>query len=91
MQLPNPDIFIIASGKSFSVEHFVKKSFQYVGLNYKKHLKINKKFLRPSKNTSLVGDTSKAKKKINFKIETNIDSLISIMMENDLKTEMNEK
>ena len=91
MQLPNPDIFIIASGKSFSVEYFVKKSFQYVGLNYKKHLKINKKFLRPSKNTSLVGDTSKAKKKINFKIETNIDSLISIMMENDLKTEMNEK
>lgn len=91
MQLPNPDIFIIASGKSYSVEYFVKKSFQYVGLNYKKHLKINKKFLRPSKNTSLVGDTSKAKKKINFKIETNIDSLISIMMENDLKTEMNEK
>jgi len=91
MQLPNPDIFIIASGKSFSVEYFVKKSFQYVGLNYKKHLKINKKFLRPSKNASLVGDTSKAKKKINFKIETNIDSLISIMMENDLKTEMNEK
>ena len=91
MQLSNPDVFIIASGKSYSVEYFVKKCFQYVGLNYKKHLKINKKFLRPSKNTSLVGDTSKAKRKFNFKIETSLDSIISIMMENDLKIEMNEK
>jgi len=91
MQLSDPDIFIIASGKSYSVEYFVNRCFQYVGLNYKKYLKINKKFLRPSKNTSLVGDTSKAKRKFNFKIETNLDDIISIMMENDLKNEMNEK
>ena len=89
MQLSNPDVFIIASGKSYSVEYFVKKCFQHVGLNYKKHLKINKKFLRPSKNATLVGDTSKAKKKINFKIETNLEKIISIMMENDLRIEMN--
>jgi len=91
MQLSNPDVFIIASGKSHSVEYFVKKCFQYVGLNYKNHLKINKKFLRPSKNTTLVGDTSKAKRKFNFKIETNLDKIISIMMENDLRIEMNKK
>jgi GDPmannose 4,6-dehydratase len=91
MQLKNPDVFIIASGKSYSVEYFVNKCFQYVGLNYKKHLKINKKFLRPSKNTTLVGDTSKAKKKFNFKVETNLDKIISIMMENDLRIEMNKK
>ena len=91
MQLSKPDIFIIASGKSYTVEHFVKKCFQYVGLNYKKHLRVNKKFLRPSKNTTLVGDTSKAKKKFNFKIETNLEKIISIMMDNDLKIEMNKK
>jgi len=91
MQLSNPDVFIIASGKSHSVEYFVKKCFQYVGLNYKNHLKINRKFLRPSKNTTLVGDTSKAKRKFNFKIETNLEEIISIMMENDLRIEMNKK
>ncbi len=89
MQLSKPDVFIIASGKSYSVEYFVKKCFEYVGLNYKKHLRINKKFLRPSKNNVLIGDTSKAKRKFNFKIETNLDKIISIMMENDLKIEMN--
>ena len=91
MQLSKPDVFIIASGKSYTVEYFVKKCFQYVGLNYKKHLRVNKKFLRPSKNTTLVGDTSKAKRKFNFKIETNLEKIISIMMENDLKIEMNKK
>jgi len=91
MQLSDPDIFIIASGKSYSVEYFVNKCFQHVGLNYRQYLKINKKFLRPSKNTFLVGDTSKAKRKFNFKIETSLDDIISIMMKNDLKIEMNEE
>ena len=91
MQLSKPDVFVIASGKSYSVEYFVKKCFQYVGLNYKKYLKINKKLLRPSKTVSLIGKTTKAKKAFNFKIETNLDKIISIMMENDLKIEISGK
>ena len=91
MQLAQPDVFVIGSGKSYSVEHFAKKCFQYVGLNYKKYLKINKKLLRASNTASLVGDVSKAKRKFNFKVETNLDKIISIMMENDLKIEMNKK
>ncbi len=91
MQLSKPDVFIIGSGKSYSIEYFVKKCFQYVGLNYKKYLKVDKNLLRPSKTTSLIADTSKAKKIFNFKIETNLDKIISIMMENDLKIEINKK
>jgi len=89
MQLKKPDFFIIASGKSYSVEFFLKKCFDYVGLNYKKYIQINKKLLRPSKNATLVGNTNKAKKFIKFKSKTSIDKLISIMMENDLNLEKN--
>ena len=91
MQLSKPDVFIIASGKSHSIEYFVKKCFQYVGLNYKKYLRLNKKLIRPSKTVSLVGNTYKANKTFNFKIKTNLDKLISIMMDNDLKIELNGK
>ena len=91
MQLSKPDVFVIGSGTSYSVEHFAKKSFQYVGLNYKKYLRVDKKLLRPSKTVSLIGDSTKAKKTFNFKIETNLDKIVSIMMDNDLKIEMNEK
>jgi len=90
MQLPKPDIFVIASGKSHSVEYFVKKAFEYVGLNYKKYVKINKKLLRPSKTASLIGNTTKAQRSIGFKVDTNLDQIISIMMEHDLKKTINE-
>ena len=91
MQQKKPDIFVIGSGKAYSVEYFAKKCFEYVGLNYKKYIKINKKLLRPSKTSTLIADTSKAKKVFNFKIEPDLKKLISIMMENDLKIEINKK
>ena len=49
MQLKNPDFFIIASGKGYTVEFFLKKSFEYVGLDYKKYIKIDKKLFRLKK------------------------------------------
>jgi len=88
-QLSKPDVFVIASGKSYSVEDFARKCFTYVGLNYKKYLKINKKLLRPSKTVSLIGDTSKSKKIFNFKSKTNLDKIVQIMMEHDLNIERN--
>ncbi len=89
MQQKKPDFFIIASGKKYSVLEFVKKSFEYVGLDYKKYLRIDKKLFRPSKTVSLIGDTGKAKKIFKYKTKTNLDKLISIMMENDLNIERN--
>ena len=87
MQLKKPDIFIIGSGKTYTVEYFAKKCFDYVGLDYKKYLKIDKHLKRPSKTASLVGDTTKAQRILKYKVKTNIDELISIMMDNDLKIE----
>ena len=89
MQLKKPDYFIIGSGKAYTVEYFLKKSFEYVGLNYKKYVKINRKLIRPIKNSTLVANTSKARKVFKFKNKTNINKIISIMMENDLKIESN--
>ena len=89
MQLKKPDYFIIGSGKAYTVEYFLKKAFDYVGLDYKKYLKINKKLIRPSKNSTLVANTSKAQKTFKFRNKTNINKIIALMMENDLKLESN--
>ena len=89
MQLKKPDFFIIATGKKYSVKDFVIKSFSYVGLDYKKYLKIDKKLYRPGKPMSLSGDITKAKKILKYKVKTNLDQLVSIMMENDLNIEKN--
>ena len=85
MQKKKPDFYVIGSGKNNSVEYFVKRCFRYVGLNYKKYIKIDKNLFRPSKTRNLLADTYKAKKDLNFKIKTNLDGLIKIMMDDELK------
>ena len=85
MQQKKPEFFIIATGKTYSVKDFVKYCFSYVGLDYKKYLKVNKKLIRPSKTGSLRGNISKAKKLLNYKVKTDLKKLIKIMMEAELK------
>ena len=90
MQLKKPNYFVIGSGKAVSIKYFAKKAFDYVGLDYKKFIRIDKKLIRKNKNKTLVADISKAKKFFNFKIKTDINKLISIMMKNDLNIEKND-
>ena len=85
MQKKQPNFYVIGSGKNNSVEYFVKKCFQYVGLDYKKYIKIDKKLFRPSKTRNLLADTSKAKKDLKFNLKTDLDGLIKIMMDAELK------
>ena len=85
MQNKKPDFFIIASGKKNSVKDFVSICFKQLGLNYNKHIKIDKKLLRPSKTSSLVGDISKAKKQIKFNPKVDLKKLINIMIKTELK------
>jgi GDPmannose 4,6-dehydratase len=85
MQLKKPDFFVIATGQTYSVEYFVKKCFLYVGLDYKKYIKVDKKLLRPSKTNVLKGNTNKAKKAFQYKLKTKLDDLIKIMMDSELR------
>ena len=85
MQKKRPDFYVIGTGRNNSVEYFVKKCFEYVGLNYKNHVKIDRDLFRPSKTRNLLADTTKAKKELNFKIKTNLNDLIKIMMDDELK------
>ncbi len=85
LQQNKPDDFVIGTGKVHSVENFLKLSFKYAGLDYKKYLKINKKFYRPSEVDFLVADFSKAKKKLNWKPRIKFNQLVKEMTDSDLK------
>ena len=64
-----------------------QKSFEYLGLNYKKYLRINKKLVRKIKTQTLVANPAKANRVFKFNPSTNLDKLIKIMIENDLRIE----
>lgn len=84
MQLKKPDFFIIATGETHTVEYFVKKCFSYVGLDYKKYVRTDKKLMRLIKNGELKGNTNKAKKTFKYKVKTKLNDLIKIMMDDEL-------
>jgi|TARA_B100001964_G_scaffold15685_1_gene16204 GDPmannose 4,6-dehydratase len=85
MQLKKPDFFVIATGKTYSVEYFVKNCFSYLGMDFKKYVRFDKKLIRAAKTSVLKGNISKAKKFFGYKPQTKLQDLIKIMMESELK------
>jgi len=49
LQADEPDDFVIATGTEYSVEDFLGFAFQHVGLDWKKHVKFDERYLRPPK------------------------------------------
>jgi len=85
LQKKYPNDYVIGTGKTFSVLDFVKIAFKYVNLNYKKYLKIDKKFYRPAEVDLLIADFKKAQKKLKWKPKVNFRELVINMVEEDIK------
>ena len=85
MQQKKPDFYVIATGKQNSVKDFVSLCFKRLGLKYENHVRVDKKLLRPSKTSSLIGDIKKARNILKFNPKVNIKKLIDIMIESEFK------
>ena len=85
MQQDKPGDYVIGTGKEHTVEDFAKKAFNHVGLNYKDHIVVDKRLVRPAEVDTLLADYSKAKKILKWEPKTSFDDLIISMVEHDLK------
>jgi GDPmannose 4,6-dehydratase len=85
MQLKKPETFVIATGEPHSVKEFVKLSFELIGENWKKFVKVDKKFLRPLDVNYLCGDYKKAKDSLGWKPKITFEKLVKIMIDEDVK------
>ena len=64
LQQKKPDDYVIATGETHTIREFAELAFKYAGLDYKKYVVIDKNFYRPADVNILMGDYSKAKKKL---------------------------
>ena len=85
LQQENPDDYVIATGKACSVRDFLQMAFSRVGLDYQKYVVVDPKFLRPAEVDYLLGDPSKAEKKMGWKPEVDIQGLVNMMVDADLE------
>jgi len=85
LQQKEPDDYVVGSGKTHSVKEFAKYAFETLGLDYKKYVKINKNFYRPSEVDILQSDYTKIKNKVGWEPKTSFEELISKMVQFDYK------
>ena len=91
MQYENPEDWVLATGESYSVNEFVEKAFSQVGLEHSKYVETSSKYERPNEVNFLLGDASKARKKLNWSPQLKFHDLVKNMVEHDLKLAEQEK
>ncbi|MCK4881657.1 MAG: GDP-mannose 4,6-dehydratase, partial [Candidatus Omnitrophica bacterium] len=85
LQQNNPDDYVIATGETHSVREFLDEAFGYVGLDWQKHVEIDKKYFRPTEVDCLIGDSTKAHKVLKWKPKTDFQQLVHMMVDADLE------
>tara|TARA_R110001583_G_scaffold7985_10_gene38928 strand:+ start:18058 stop:19038 length:981 start_codon:yes stop_codon:yes gene_type:complete len=89
LQQDEPEDFVCSTGISHTVRDLVEYVFSKLDLDYKKYIKIDKKYMRPEELRSLKGDCSKAKKDLgwnhNYTFETMLDEMIEYQMDRFLE------
>ena len=85
LQVDEPEDFVLATGKDYTVRDFLKFSFDAVDLNWEDYVKFDERYLRPTEVDALIGDPSKAKEKLGWEATVHTPQLAQIMVEADIK------
>ncbi|MEK6837927.1 MAG: GDP-mannose 4,6-dehydratase [Nanoarchaeota archaeon] len=85
LQQPKPDDYVIGTGESHSVRELCEVAFSHVGLDWKKYVKVDKRFFRPAEVDYLVADASKARKVLGWRPKVRFKELVHMMVDADLE------
>jgi GDPmannose 4,6-dehydratase len=80
-----PDDYVIATGRSHSVQDLVEIAFDCVGLDWRRYVIEDPALIRPAEVDHLVGDASKARQKFGWEPTTHFKGLIEMMVKADLE------
>ena len=81
MQQPKPDDFVIATGETHTIKELCEEAFSYAGCDWKEHVEVDERFIRPTETGPLIGDATKAKKVLGWKPKVNFKGLVAMMVE----------
>ena len=106
LQQQNPEDFVIATGKQYSVRDFINLAsnqldmkIQWKGKDLNEVgtydgndiIKVDPKYFRPTEVETLLGDATKAKEKLNWTPKVTFEQLVREMINEDLKLAKNDQ
>ncbi len=80
-----PDDFVLGTGETHSVQEFVDEAFDYAGLRSKDHVKIDRRYFRPTEVDELIADATKAKDRLGLDLRVRFDGLVKVMVDADMR------
>ena len=104
LQQKTPEDFVIATGKQYSVREFINVASKKLGMkinwrgkdlnevgicNGKEIIKVDSRYFRPSEVETLLGDASKAKRKLKWSPKISFEQLVKEMIDHDLELAKN--
>ena len=91
LQHKKPDDWVLATGETYTVKEFLQKAFEYVNLDWEKYVQTSEKYFRPNEVEHLLGDSTKARRELNWSPKTSFDNLVKLMIDHDLVLAEQEK
>jgi GDPmannose 4,6-dehydratase len=85
LQQEKPDDFVVATGEGATVRDFCEVAFSELGLDYKKYIETEDRYIRPTEVDALIGDPSKIRKVLGWEAKTHWKELAKIMVNADLE------
>ncbi len=85
LQQDQPDDYVVATGQTHSVRKFAEIAFRCAGLDYRKYVVVDPVLHRPAEVDLLVGNPAKAKARLGWSSNVNLESLIWEMVESDCR------
>ena len=84
LQQDTPDDYVLATNHAHSLEEFLDCAFKVVGLDWRDYVEQDERYMRPAEVPYLKGDASKAQEQLGWKPKTSFESMVKIMVENDI-------
>jgi len=85
LQNDHAEDFVIGTGVAHSVKEFLDAAFSYAGLDVQEHVKIDKRYFRPTEVDSLLADPGKARREMKWEPLIAFEDLVKIMVDADMR------
>jgi GDPmannose 4,6-dehydratase len=85
LQQDEPKDFVVATGRTHTVQRLCELAFDAAGLNWKDHVTQDERFLRPAEVDLLVGDASTARSQLGWEPSVSFEEMVEIMVSADVK------
>jgi GDPmannose 4,6-dehydratase len=92
LQQPTPDDYVVATGKTHSVQRLIEVAFGCLDLDWQRYVVQDAKFMRPAEVDLLIGNPAKARAALGWEPTVTFEQMIEMMVRADydqLKAEYN--